>query len=84
MGIWKHVCVNMWGCEYLNVCMKVYVYLCMNIFVSPSFILQDGSAVPNSFSSATSSPIDLLPGLDTILEELLQEDGYVPITVWSI
>lgn len=53
----------------------------MNIFVTMSFILQDGSGVPNSFSSTTSSRIDPLPGLDTILEELLQEDGYVPITV---
>nr|AFK42776.1 unknown [Medicago truncatula] len=38
-------------------------------------IRQDGSGVPNSISSTTSSPIDPLPGLDTILEELLQEDG---------
>lgn len=38
-------------------------------------IPQDGSAVPDSFSSTTSSRIDPLPGLDTILEELLQEYG---------
>jgi len=57
------------------------MYLCMNIFVTPSFILKDGSAIPDSFSSTASSRIDPLPGLDTILEELLQEDGYVPITV---
>ncbi|CAK8567139.1 unnamed protein product [Lathyrus sativus] len=37
-------------------------------------IPQDGSADFGSFSG-TSSRIDPLPGLDTILEELLQEDG---------
>lgn len=50
-------------------------------FVLTSFILQDGSADPGSLSGSDGSGIDPLPGLETILEELLQEDGYVSITV---
>ena len=71
-----HVCVYVYVCgrEYLNVCPSP------DIFVTPSFILQNGLAVSGSFSG-NSSRIDPLPGLDTILEELLQEDGYVLITV---
>ncbi|XP_058787125.1 uncharacterized protein LOC131661561 isoform X1 [Vicia villosa] len=38
-------------------------------------IPQDGLAVSGSFSRSNGSHIDPLPGLDTILEELLQEDG---------
>ncbi|XP_027335063.1 uncharacterized protein LOC113849381 isoform X1 [Abrus precatorius] len=38
-------------------------------------IPQDGSVDPDSLSGSDSSGIEPLPGLETILEELLQEDG---------
>uniref|UniRef100_A0A2N9J9E6 S1 motif domain-containing protein n=1 Tax=Fagus sylvatica TaxID=28930 RepID=A0A2N9J9E6_FAGSY len=39
-------------------------------------IPQDASAVPDSLSNSNISNIEPLPGLKTIFEELLQEDGY--------
>lgn len=43
-------------------------------------MLQDGIADSDSMSDSGSSGIEPLPGLESILEELLQEDGYVSIT----
>jgi hypothetical protein len=57
--------------------MSMHVCLSLDNFVTPEFYLQDGSAAPSSDSDR----IEPLPGLETILDELLQEDGYVPITV---
>jgi hypothetical protein len=57
--------------------MSMHVCLSLDNFVTPEFYLQDGSAAPSSDSGR----IEPLPGLETILEELLQEDGYVPNTV---
>lgn len=50
------------------------------IFLAINSILQDCLACPNS-SRGDSNGILPLPGLERILEELLQEDGYVSITV---
>jgi hypothetical protein len=58
----------------------MHVCLSLDNFVTIKFYLQDGSAAPSSDSGR----IEPLPGLETILEELLQEDGYVPITVLNI
>jgi hypothetical protein len=57
--------------------MSMHVCLSLDNFVTIKFYLQDGSAAPSSDSDR----IEPLPGLETILDELLQEDGYVPITV---
>ncbi|KAL6567958.1 hypothetical protein OROGR_001626 [Orobanche gracilis] len=43
-------------------------------------IPQDGLADSDSLSGSGSSDIEPLQGLETIFEELLQEDGYVSIT----
>lgn len=50
-------------------------------FVVINLILQDGLADPDSLSGSDGSGIEPLPGLETILEELQQEDGYIFITV---
>ncbi|XP_038897871.1 30S ribosomal protein S1 homolog B [Benincasa hispida] len=44
-------------------------------------IPQGGSAEPDSFGPKSDSEIMPLPGLETIIEELLQEDGIVDICV---
>ncbi|CAK9324876.1 unnamed protein product [Citrullus colocynthis] len=44
-------------------------------------IPQDGSAEPDSFGPKSDSEIIPLPGLETIIEELLQEDGIVDVRV---
>lgn len=49
-----------------------------NSFLATYFILQDGSGDPNPLGGGgDSSGIHPLPGLETILEELLHEDGSV-------
>ena len=50
-------------------------------FSAINSILQDGLADPDSLSGSDSGAIEPLPGLETILEELQQEDGYVFITL---
>lgn len=57
------------GCIWMWVPKRVY------------FMLQGGSAYPDSLNGSNSSGIEPLPGLETILEELLREDGYVSISV---
>lgn len=44
-------------------------------------IPQDGSADPDSTSSIDSGDIEPLPGLETILEELLQEEGIYDVRI---
>ncbi|RDY11840.1 30S ribosomal protein S1, chloroplastic, partial [Mucuna pruriens] len=44
-------------------------------------IPQDGSADPDSMSGGDSGSIEPLPGLETILEELLQEDGIYDVGI---
>ncbi|KAG4995608.1 hypothetical protein JHK82_032339 [Glycine max] len=44
-------------------------------------IPQDGSADPDSMSGGDSGSIEPLPGLETILEELLQEDGIYDVRI---
>lgn len=41
-----------------------------------SHLLQDGSTGPDSLRTSDSYDIEPLPGLETIFEELLQEEGY--------
>jgi len=40
-------------------------------------LLQDSSTGSPSLSSNNGDTIEPLPGLETILEELLKEDGYI-------
>lgn len=47
------------------------------MFWSIISIFQDGSADLDSLSGGEGDSIEPLPGLETILEELQQEDGYV-------
>lgn len=44
---------------------------------------QDGSAGSNSLMDREDNNVEPLPGLETILEELLQEDGYGFIVICS-
>lgn len=64
------MCVGTWVSS-------ITMYKSGSIFLTLNCILQDGSLDPDSLSSSDSNVIEPLPGLETILEELLQEDGYV-------
>lgn len=43
--------------------------------INDCYTSQNGSAGEDSFSTSQSYDIEPLPGLETILQELLQEDG---------
>lgn len=45
------------------------------IFLALNSVLQIGSVDPDSLGGGGNSSIEPLPGLETILEELQQEDG---------
>lgn len=62
----------------MGVCTFVYI---SGIFLPINSIFQDDSADPDSLNGRDSSGIEPLPGLETILEELLREDGYASITI---
>lgn len=60
--------------------MHTYEFICVFTCICASAvnsILQDGLADADSLSGSDSSGIEPLPGLETILEELQKEDGYV-------
>ena len=40
------------------------------------YVLQDGSIAPDSSSMHNSITIEPLPGLESIVQELVREDGY--------
>lgn len=48
------------------------------------YISQDASAAFDLLSNSNVSNIEPLPGLETIFEELLREDGYEFIITWSM
>lgn len=52
------------------------------VLVCEYFVIQDGSVGYDSADTNNGYDIEPLPGLETIFEELLREDGYVLIITY--